>query len=66
MQKGKCAMEGTRKRRRDKVEGDFNVSPRGGESRQAVRRDRREWRESVREGKVQNIGSVYGKARFRM
>ena len=47
-------MEGTRKRRIDEVEGDFNLGPRGGEERQAVRRDRRECRESVWEGKVRN------------
>ena len=34
-------MEGTRKRWRDEVEGDLNVGPNGGESRQAVRRGRR-------------------------
>ena len=59
-------MEGKRKGGRDEVEGDLNIGPRGGEARQAVRRDRRECRESVWEGKVQNVGSVYGKARFRM
>jgi hypothetical protein len=51
-------MEGTRNRRRDVVEGDFNVGPRGGEVRQAGRRDRRECRESVGEGKVQNGRAV--------
>jgi hypothetical protein len=45
-------MEGTRKRGRYEVEGDFNVGPRGGEAQQAVRRDGRECRESVWRGKV--------------
>jgi hypothetical protein len=47
-------MEGTRKRWRDEVEGDLNVGPNGGESRQAVRRGRRGMEGDFMGGKVQN------------
>jgi len=47
-------VEGKRKRQKYEVE----VGPNGDEIRQTVRRDRREYRESVWEGKVQNRRTV--------
>ena len=51
-------MEETRKRWKDEVKGYFNVGSRGDETRQAVRRDRRECREFVWEGKFQHRPTV--------